>query len=71
MSIFKKKVAPQWVTVLARYNSERARGIVHNSNWKWKMRRLQWKFEDGYELVDKHSEKFFSWPIRVAAGEQV
>lgn len=40
----------QWVSDLARYNGERARGIVHTPEWQQRMSRLQDMFDEQQRL---------------------
>lgn len=44
------KPAPRWVSDLATYNSERARGIVHSPEWQERMARLQAHFDQQQRL---------------------
>ena len=53
----KRNVSDQVVmeeTELAAYNSERARGIVHNEYWMLYMKRLQREFDQ--RMVAEHGE---------------
>ena len=38
--------ADAWIDVLARYNSERARGIMHTPEWQAEMAGFQRKFNE-------------------------
>lgn len=41
--------APSEVDVLARYNAERARGILHTFEWQERMAELQRRFDEARE----------------------
>lgn len=48
LKLFKKKrKSYDWVSTLAEYNAEKARGIIHTQDWNHRMKIFQARFNEG------------------------